>query len=246
MPWGWAVKDLSKLQQVALSCGSSFTNFSLDFQVSKSPFKHKNEVIKLFLSLRIKKLLLGRWWAIKSGGKAGGPFGKEELWDKSQLNEWTVYQWTGSWNNNLNCWLKAPHLCMMPNAWISCKSLIQTLSQYNHCLFGLDYKFPSALLSCSHLIFCHVRLCSLQQMEDFLSCQCQWTLQWLATGNYSDEHIQKPSRWGKTICSLTLTLIILKKEQYNGYRNSALVFWWFSSAMDRVKIADIYNLSEGL
>lgn len=66
-----------------------------------------------------------------------------------------------------------------------------------------------------------------------------WQLFW-------HEHIQKSSRWGKTVCSLTLSLIIHKKEQYNGYRNSALVFWWFSSAMDKVKIADFYNLSEGL
>lgn len=77
MPWGWAVKDLSKLQQVALSCGSSFTNFSLDFQVSKSPFKHKNEVIKLFLSLRIKNQLLEDDELLKVEAKQEDPLGRK-------------------------------------------------------------------------------------------------------------------------------------------------------------------------
>lgn len=52
VPSGRAGKGLSKPQQVALSCGSCFTDFSLNNQVSKSPFKDKNEDIKLLLSPR--------------------------------------------------------------------------------------------------------------------------------------------------------------------------------------------------
>lgn len=85
-------------------------DFSLNNRVSKSPFKHKNEDLKLLLSLRKIQELLSKWWERIIWCKAGGPLRKEELQDQAQPSEWIVQERAKSWNNNPNCWLKPSSL----------------------------------------------------------------------------------------------------------------------------------------